>query len=64
MVDMIPYLVSVCSNATVTCCFVFDMQVIDNQVVKVKRKETDGYTALQIGAINHPKIKRVIFFNR
>ena len=64
MVHIISYLVSVCCNVTVTCCFAFDMQVIDNQVVKVKRKEMDGYTALQIGAINHPKIKRVIFFNR
>lgn len=34
-------------------------QVVDNQVVLVRTKKKDGYYALQIGAINHPKLKNV-----
>ena len=34
-------------------------QVLDNQVVMVRRREKEGYDALQIGAVEHDKIKRV-----
>ena len=37
------------------------MQVVDNQVVLVRTKEREGYTALQVGAVDHPKIKRVSY---
>lgn len=36
------------------------LQIVDNQVVMVRRKEKEGYNALQIGAVNHSKIKRII----
>ena len=42
--------------------FVFFMpctKVVENEVVKVRSKEKDGYTALQIGAFNHPKAHKV-----
>ena len=35
------------------------MQVVDNQVVLVRTIEREGYTAVQVGGIDHPKIKRV-----
>ena len=35
------------------------MQVVDNQVVLVRTMEREGYTALQVGGVDHPKIKRV-----
>ena len=38
---------------------VWRLQVIDNQVVMVRTKEKDGHFALQIGAIDHPKLKNV-----
>ena len=31
-------------------------------MVKVRTKEKDGYTALQIGAFNHPKAHKVCVF--
>lgn len=35
------------------------LQVVENEVVKVRSKEKDGYTALQIGAFNHPKAHKI-----
>jgi ribosomal protein L3 len=35
------------------------LQILDNQVVMVRTKDKEGYYALQIGAINHPKLKNV-----
>lgn len=35
------------------------LQVIDNQVVMVRTKEKEGYYALQVGAIDHPKLQNV-----
>ena len=37
----------------------YSLQVVDNQVVTVRTKQKEGYTALQIGAVDHTKIKRV-----
>ena len=42
---------------------VWRLQVIDNQVVMVRTKERDGHFALQIGAIDHPKLKNVSHSN-
>lgn len=39
-------------------CLIF-WQVLDNEVVLVRMKEKEGYDALQIGAINHPKAHKV-----
>ena len=33
----------------------FCLQIVDNQVVMVRTKEKEGYFALQVGAIDHPK---------
>lgn len=35
------------------------LQVLDNQVVMVRTKAKEGYNGLQVGAINHPKLKNV-----
>ncbi len=40
----------------------FFVQVIDNQVVLVRTRRKEGYYALQIGAIDHPKLKNVCWF--
>lgn len=34
-------------------------QILDNQVVNVRTKRKEGYYALQIGGVNHPKPKNV-----
>ncbi len=34
-------------------------QVVDNEVVMVRTREGEGYNGLQVGAVNHPKIKNV-----
>ena len=34
-------------------------QVVDNEVVMVRTREKEGYHALQIGAVDNPKIKKV-----
>ena len=35
------------------------VQMLDNQVVMVRTKDRDGYFAVQIGAVNNPKLKNV-----
>ena len=35
------------------------LQIVDNQVVYVRTKSKEGYYALQVGAVNHPKRHRV-----
>ena len=35
------------------------LQALDNQVVNVRTKEKHGYYGLQVGAIDHPKLKNV-----
>ena len=35
------------------------LQIVDNQVVYVRTKSKEGYYALQVGAVNHPKKHRV-----
>ena len=37
----------------------FHLHIGDNQVVMVRTEEKEGYNALQIGAVDHPKIKNV-----
>lgn len=40
-------------------CIIMSMQVVENEVVMVRTWGKEGYNALQVGAINHPKLKRV-----
>ena len=42
---------------------VWSVQVIDNQVVMVRTEEKDGHFALQIGALDNPKLKNVSHLN-
>ena len=42
---------------------VWPVQVIDNQVVMVRTKDRDGHFALQIGAVDNPKLKNVSHLN-
>ncbi len=34
-------------------------QIVDNEVVMVRTREGEGYNGLQVGAVNHPKIRNV-----
>lgn len=40
-------------------CVCVCTQVLENEVVTVRTKENDRYNALQVGAINHPKPRKV-----
>lgn len=35
------------------------LQIVDNQVVYLRTRTKEGYYALQVGAVNHPKEHRV-----
>jgi len=34
---------------------------VDNEVVRVRTRAKEGYYALQVGAVDHPKLKNVSF---
>ena len=39
------------------------IQILENEVVNVRRKEKEGYWGLQVGGVDHPKPKNVKTLN-